>query len=132
QVSGLLVEDNLIHNFTRFGVLGDGGDPSSAGSLCTGNIIRDNTIDNMPFIASSPIQSDQGRGVSIEDNFLADVSGNVISRAATGIQVIYSLLKPPAGQLTQIHDNVISDYDRGIYVYTMDSGAPAFVITGNK
>jgi hypothetical protein len=130
-ISGLTVRNNLIENFVHFGVIVDGGEPSSPTSPSDGNTISDNTIDNIPYIASSPIRTAQGRAISIENNVRASVIGNVISRAATGIQAIFSILPISSNAITEIRDNVVSDYDRGIFVYTQDAGMPTFAITGN-
>src|SRR5262249_59285704 len=115
-------------------ILADAGDPSSPSSLSAGNTIRDNTIDNIPFIDSAPVPSLQGRAISVEHNFSAAVTGNVITRAATGIQAIFTLLPSPSNAITEISDNVIQAYDRGILVYTQDVGVavPTFAVTGNK
>ena len=78
----------MIKNFTKFGVLGDGDDYlTSTPFVSSGNVIRNNKIDNVPAVDTAPIGTFlQGRGISIEDTFYASVTGNVITRAATGIQ----------------------------------------------
>ena len=88
RIAGLTVQNNVIKNFTKFGVLGDGDDYlTSTPFVSSGNVIRNNKIDNVPAVDTAPIGTFlQGRGISIEDTFYASVTGNVITRAATGIQ----------------------------------------------
>ena len=86
-ISGLTVSNDVIRNFTGFGVIGDINDFSTSTVFVSkGNTISHNLIDNLPIVSPVP-----GRGVSIEDNFYADVTDNVITRAGTGIQVIFSI-----------------------------------------
>ncbi|MBV8315610.1 MAG: DUF1565 domain-containing protein, partial [Planctomycetaceae bacterium] len=125
-ISGLQVQYNIIRNFTAFGVLGDLDDVHTS----TGNAIRNNNIDNVPYVASTPFPSNQGRGISIEDGFYADVTGNVITRCATGIQAIV-FVTPSGPAPSMISDNTIHAYDRGILLHTLDTGTPTFDVAGN-
>jgi nitrous oxidase accessory protein NosD len=131
-VSGITVQNNTIRNFTEFGVIFDGGDPGAASSLSTGNTISNNTIDNMPTVASAPIGTNQARGISIEDNFYADVTGNVLTRVATGIQAIFMITPSGAATAASISNNQVQEYDRGILVYTQDTDTPTFSLTSNR
>ncbi|MDR3637253.1 MAG: Ig-like domain-containing protein [Isosphaeraceae bacterium] len=133
KIDDLTVQNDIIRNFTRFGVLGDADDYDGTAYVSTGNAIQDNEIDNMPTVDTAPIGTmNQGRGISIEDSFYADVSGNVITRAATGIQSIYALNPPGvSGFASSITNNQVQAYDRGILVYTADDDAQAAVVSGN-
>jgi hypothetical protein len=130
-ISGLTVQNNVIENFTHFGVLGDGGDPSVATSLSTDNTISGNTIDNIPVVASAPIGTGQARGISIEDNFYATVTNNTLTRVATGIQAIFFETPSGASAATSISNNNVTYYDRGILLNTQDTGTPTFAVSGN-
>lgn len=130
----LVIQDNIIRNFTRFGIYGGADNYDGRSYVSTENVISNNLIDNMPTVDVAPIGTiSQGRGVSLEDSFYAAVTGNVITRTATGIQVIYAL-NPPGGTgyATTIAANHVQAYDRGIFVYTVDDGnAQAVALTGN-
>ena len=130
-ISGLTVENNVIQNFTGFGVLADGGEPGLDSSLSMGNTISDNTIDNIPVVSTAPIGTDQSRGISIEDNFYAMVTGNTITRAATGIQAIFTILPSGTTAAASISGNNVTEYDRGILVYTQDTDTTTFDLANN-
>ena len=126
-ISGLTVQNDVIQNFGLFGVIADINDFStSKHAISTGNAIRNNRIDNVPGNGTIP-----GRGVSIEDDFYADVTGNLITRATTGIQAIFML--DPSGSATPaaIAANEVHAYALGIYLWTIDSGTAAFSVSGN-
>jgi hypothetical protein len=130
-ISGLTVTSNLIRNFTEFGIIGDGGDPGAPTSVSTGNTISNNTIDNIPVVASAPVGTSQSRGISIEDNFYADITGNVLTQVATGIQAIFTILPSGTTAAAAISGNQVQDYDRGIFVYTQDTDTATFSLTNN-
>ncbi|MBV8264770.1 MAG: DUF1565 domain-containing protein, partial [Planctomycetaceae bacterium] len=126
-ITGLLVQNNIIRNFNKFGVIGE----VNNGFTSTGNAIRYNNIDNVPFVDSTPFPSStQGRGISIESGFYADVTGNVITRCATGIQAI-GFETSSGSAPSMISDNTIQAYDRGILLDTLDTGTPTFDVAGN-
>jgi len=134
DVNHLTVQNDVIRNLTRFGVIGD--EDTYAGPtplISSGNVIRNNLIDNLPTVGSAPIGSpNQARGISIEDNFYADVTGNVVTRAATGIQTIFDLAPDPTGHVSTISGNQVQAYDRGILVYTGDTNTHDFDVSGNQ
>ena len=134
NISGLTVQNNAIRDFFRFGVIGDEDDFNGPGQkISSGNVIQNNLIDNMPTLGSVAVGSPgQGRGISIEDNFYARVSGNLITRAATGIQAIFDLAGDPAGFTSSIIGNEVHAYDRGILVYTSDTDTHVFDVSQNK
>ena len=127
-ISGLTVSNDVIRNFTGFGVIGDINDFSTSTVFVSkGNTISHNLIDNLPVVSPVP-----GRGVSIEDNFYADVTDNVITRAGTGIQVIFSISPSTAGVPSQISRNVVREYALGIYLWNLDTGTTAYTVADNK
>lgn len=124
RVDTMVVQNNVISNYTGFGVLSDAWDFEPPVYVSTGNVVRDNRIDNMPTVDANYIGTlVQGRGISIEHNGYAEVTGNVITRTATGIQVIYAFDPDPAGTGVLIANNDVQSYDRGILVYTADIGS---------
>ena len=122
-IDGLRVENNIIKNLYQNGVLGDltavGGTPSGD------NFIVNNQIDNLPSI--SPVR---GRGVLVADNFYAEISGNVLTRVATGIQTDNFFLANP-GAVASIADNQIDYYARGIFHNLQYQSASTWTISGN-
>ncbi|WP_406694983.1 Ig-like domain-containing protein [Singulisphaera sp. Ch08] len=127
-ISGLNVLNNVIQNFTLFGVLADANDFSKDPlDVSTGNAIRNNKIDNVPLVSPLP-----ARGISIEHNFYADVTGNVITRAGTGIQAIFMLNPNPTGAISSISGNEVHAYNLGIYLWTIDSETPVFNVANNS
>ena len=134
DVNHLAVQNDVIRNFTLFGMIGDEDTYNGKTPLIsTGNVIRDNLIDNMPTVGTSALGSpDQARGISIEDNFYARVTGNVITRTATGIQTIFDLAVDPTGLTSMISGNEVHAYHRGILVYTADTDNHVFDISANK
>ncbi len=133
EVGGLTVTDNIIRDFTGFGVIGDANNYSGPiPYISTGNVISNNWIDNIPYIDVAPIGTSlQGRGISVEDDFYATITGNSISRAATGIQTIFELDPDPTGVGTVITGNDVAAYDRGILAYTIDTDTNALNISNN-
>ena len=122
-IDGLRVENNIIQNLYQNGVLGDltavGGTPSGD------NFIVNNKIDNLPSI--SPIR---GRGILVADNFYAEISGNVLTRVATGIQTDNYFLANP-GAVASIADNKVDYYARGIFHNNHYGSASTWTISGN-
>jgi hypothetical protein len=127
-ISGLVVENDIIRNLTAFGVMADVNDfSSSMHNISTGNVITRNLIENIPTVSPVP-----GRGISIEDDFFADVTDNVIKQAGTGIQVIFMVDPDPTGHVSQISNNQVWDYNLGIYLWTIDTDTPSYAVTENS
>ncbi len=128
MISGLTVTNDVIRNFTGFGVIGDVNDysvnPLYVSKL---NTISHNLIDNVPVVSPVP-----GRGISIEDNFYADVTDNVITRAGTGIQAIFSVSPSSASVPSQISRNLVREYALGIYLWNLDTGTSAYTVADNR
>ena len=120
--------ERLIKDLTLFGVIGDINDFSTSKlAVSTGNAIRNNQIDNIPTRSTAP---SPGRGISIEDNFYADVTGNVLTRVATGIQAIFFLT--PAGPPPRRSATTPSTPTTGILLHTLDTDTPAFAVRATR
>jgi hypothetical protein len=122
SIDGLRVENNIIQNLQMNGVLGDltavGGTPSGD------NFIVNNKIDNLPSL------SPRGRGVLVANNFYAEISGNVLTRVATGIQTDTFFLANP-GAVASIADNQVDYYARGIFHNNHFGSASTWTISDN-
>jgi len=128
RISGLTVRNDVIRNFTEFGVIGDANDFQARTLFVSdGNTIAHNRIDNVPLVAPVP-----GRGISLEDNFYADVTDNVITRAGTGIQVIFALSAGEAATPYQVSRNEVHEYALGIYFWNIDTGTAAYNVADNR
>jgi hypothetical protein len=123
DVSDLTVQNNIIQDFTQFGVYGD----TSDGTVSTGNYITDNVIKDVPNNGQGGYI---GEGVLIYDNFYADVTGNAISNVRTGIQTGNNYLS--AGSFApSVSDNTVSAYVKGIYYNLQYESASGFTIADN-
>ncbi len=121
DISGLTVQNDIIQNFTNNGIYGD----TDSGTASTGNSFTHNQIDNIPLTSLSP----RGRGVLIADNFYADISDNVMTRVAIGIQTNNF---SAAGSPSSIDHNTIDYYIRGVYHNLTYSSASPFTISNNQ
>jgi len=131
-INKLTVLDDILENFTGFGVIGDSNPYTGAPVISTGNVISNNKIDNVPVVDVAPIGTSlQGRGISIEDDFYASITNNVITRCATGIQTIFELDVNGSASTTTISNNSVQAYDRGILAYTVDTNTAALTISNN-
>src|SRR4029079_4260489 len=98
------------------------------------NVISDNRLDNMAgnhLLGLRGADFNPGRGISIEHNFYADVTGNVVTRAGTAIQVIF-MLDDPRHPAYSISNNEVNAYSMGIYLWTIDPEVPAFNVASNR
>ena len=123
NVSGLVVRNDVVQDFTQVGVYGD----TSDGTVSTGNTIADNVISDVPNNGQGGYY---GEGVIIYDDFYADVTGNKITDVRTGIQTGNNHLS--AGSFTpSISDNTVSATVKGVYYNLQYQSASPFTISGN-
>ena len=59
------------------------------------------------------------------------MTDNVITRAGTGIQVIFSLSPSKSSTPSQVSRNVVHDYALGIYLWNLDTGTAAYNVADN-
>ncbi|WP_088252982.1 FG-GAP-like repeat-containing protein [Fimbriiglobus ruber] len=124
DISGLTVQNNVIKDFTQFGVDGD----TSSGAVSTGNTIANNVIQDIP--ENNPGSGFYGQGVVVADNFYAAITGNTITNVRTGIQTDNNYTS--AGAFApSISNNIVSATVKGIYLNLQYSAASPFAITGN-
>ena len=122
----MIIENNIIENLDRYGVLGDtvGGTPQS------GAIVSDNLITNIP--SGNNYGGDRGRGVAFETNYYGTVSNNTITDVNVGYQNDNFYLPDPSGLGLQITNNTISTYHRGIFYNLVYDAASTGTISGNN
>lgn len=121
----LNVQNNIIQNLERYGVLVDN---TASRSAKAGNDISYNKIDNLP--SGNNFGGDRGRATAFEENIYGTVSYNVITRVNVGWQDDnYDQASPGAGTL--IDHNTISTYHRGIFHNLQYSNATAATISNN-
>lgn len=122
----LNVQNNIIQNLERYGVLVDG--VNSPGLAVTGNDISHNKIDNLP--SGNNFGGDRGRAMAFEVNVYGTVSYNVVTRVNVGWQDDnYTVPSPGAGTL--VDHNTISTYHRGIFHNLAYLGASDITISNN-
>ena len=125
NVSGLTVQNNIIQDFTQYGVEGD----TSDGTPSVGNTIAANLISNLPDNGSHG-GNFYGEGVVIYDNFYARVTGNKMTNVRTGIQTGNNYLS--AGAFApSISGNSVSATVKGIYYNLQYEDATPFTISDN-
>ncbi|MDB5336673.1 MAG: hypothetical protein JWN70_2292 [Planctomycetaceae bacterium] len=121
----LNVQNNIIQNLERYGVLVDGVNGVTAAA---GNDISHNLIDNLP--SGNNFGGGRGRATAFEANVYGIVSYNVMTRVNVGWQDDnYYLASPGAGTL--IDHNTISTYHRGIFHNLQYSLATDATISNN-
>ncbi len=86
DVSGLTVENNIVKDFTQYGVYGDTSDYA----VSNDNTVMDNRISDIPennynFNTNTGYS---GMGVVFADGMYAQITGNTITNVAGGIQVV--------------------------------------------
>ncbi len=121
----MTVQDNIIRNLERYGVLVDNipSRPASAG-----NEVSHNQIDNLP--SGNNFGGDRGRGVAFEENAYGICFSNVITRVNVGWQDDnYNEASPGSG--TVVSHNFISTYHRGIFHNLQYQDATAALISDN-
>jgi hypothetical protein len=123
DIAGLVVQNDIIQDFTQVGVYGD----TSDGAASTANTIADNRIRDIPENGQGGFN---GAGVLIFDNFYANIAANVVSVARTGIQTGNDYLS--AGSFApSISNNVVQASVRGIYFDLQYQNASTFTISNN-
>ncbi len=105
----LVIEDNIIANFTKNGVALDAGSGSTYG-----NSIHQNLFDNIPRHTAND-GGFYGRGVSLANNFYASVTDNTFTRVERGIQTNNFWKAIEAGDW-EIKGNTIQAYNIGSFI----------------
>jgi uncharacterized repeat protein (TIGR01451 family) len=123
DISGLTVQNNIIKDFTQFGVYGDTSDDT----VSTGNTIADNLISDVPNNGQGGYI---GAGVIIYDNFYADITGNKLSNVRTGIQTGNNYLSSGTF-VPSISNNIVSATVKGIYFSLQYESASPFTVSDN-
>ncbi len=121
----LVVQNNIIRNLERYGVLADGLAPAAA---MAGTNVSFNKIDNLP--SGNTFGGERGRGIAFEENHYGTAQGNVITRVNVGWQDDNFYLPSP-GSGTVVSNNVIHAYHRGIFHNLQYSNATNATISGN-
>lgn len=127
EVSGLAVRNDVIRDYALFGVIADANDFGTPAHVSTGNTVQNDKIDHIPGDGTKP-----GRGISIEDDFYADVTGNVVTRATTGIQAIVHTNPSGLAGASVIRGNTVYNDGTGIFVWNQDAGTPTFTVADNQ
>ncbi len=122
----MIVQNNIIQNLERYGVLADGV-PSTA--PMAGTDVSHNKIDNIPSGNLYP-GGGRGRGIAFEENHYGSATYNCISRVNVGWQDDNYYLPSP-GAATVVSNNTISSYHRGIFHNLQYSGASNATISNN-
>ena len=123
DISGLVVQNNVVKDFKWVGIYGDTTDDAPSGNnSITNNDISDVNWDNPAYA---------GEGILVYDNFYANISDNVMLSVRTGIQVgNYSQANPGTAPAT-ISDNTVAAFFRGIYDNLQYDTATGFSVIGN-
>ncbi len=122
----MIVTNNIIRNLERYGVLVDNTPSRPA---VTGNDVSHNKIDNLP--SGNNFGGGRGRGIAFEENAYGIASFNVITRVNVGWQDDnYNLASP--GAATQVLNNTISTYHRGIFHNLQYQSASDATISNNS
>jgi hypothetical protein len=90
----MTVQDNIIQNLERYGVLGD--TPASTPTAETGADVSHNKFDNLP--SGNNFGGGRGRAVAFEDNYYGQVTSNVMTRVNAAIRTTTSTCPTPAGR----------------------------------
>lgn len=102
--SDIVLQNLVIRNATYVGI--DGYNDSGASG---GNLIRNNRFSNL----TSP--SAWGRGIIVEENFYAQISGNLMDQVRVGVQTNNYHLAAPNGFMPSISGNEIHATRTGIF-----------------
>ncbi|MBK8195611.1 MAG: right-handed parallel beta-helix repeat-containing protein [Lewinellaceae bacterium] len=122
----MTIQNNIIKNLERYGVLADGVTPAVA---LAGTDVSHNKIDNLP--SGNNFGGGRGRAIAFEENHYGSATYNVISRVNVGWQDDnYYLSSPGAG--TVVDNNTISTYHRGIFHNLQYSNATDATISNNS
>ena len=121
----MTIQNNIIKNLERYGVLADGVTPAVA---LAGTDVSHNKIDNLP--SGNLFGGDRGRGIAFEENHYGSATYNVISRVNVGWQDDNYYLASP-GAATLIDHNTISSYHRGIFHNLQYGSANNITISNN-
>lgn len=121
----MTVQNNIIQNLERYGVLADG---LPSGAAMAGTDVSHNKIDNLP--SGNLYGGGRGRGIAFEENHYGSATYNCISRVNVGWQDDnYYVASPGAG--TVVANNTISSYHRGIFHNLQYQNASNATISNN-
>ncbi|RYU92762.1 right-handed parallel beta-helix repeat-containing protein [Emticicia agri] len=121
----MIIQNNIIQNVERYGVLADGTTPAIA---IAGTNVSYNKFDNIP--SGDGFGGGRGRAAAFEENHYGTFAYNVVTRANVGWQDDnYYLASPGAGTIVE-HNN-IRTYRRGIFHNLQYQSATGARITNN-
>ena len=87
-------------------------------------MFSDNEFDNIPSL------TDSGTGIRVTNDFYATITGNVLTRVATAIQ-IDSFTRPNPSLTSIVDSNTATFYVNGIYVNNLSGSATPWTISNN-
>jgi hypothetical protein len=122
----MIVQNNIIQNLERYGVLGDTGNVTTE----TGANVSHNKFDNLP--SGNNYGGSRGRAVAFEDNYYGQVTYNVMTRVNVGYQNDNFNLADPGGLGLLIDHNTIHAYHRGIFYNLVYQSASTGTISNNN
>ncbi|MBA4852787.1 3-coathanger stack domain-containing protein, partial [Emticicia sp. BO119] len=121
----MVIQNNIIQNVERYGVLADGTSPAVA---IAGTNVSYNKFDNIP--SGDNFGGGRGRAAAFEENHYGTFAYNVVTRANVGWQDDnYYLSSPGAGTIVEHND--IRTYRRGIFHNLQYQNATAARIAHN-
>jgi hypothetical protein len=123
----MIVQNNIIQNLERYGVLGD---TAGGAATETGADVSHNKFDNLP--SGNNYGGGRGRAVAFEDNYYGQVTYNVMTRVDVGYQNDNFNLADPSGTGLVIDHNTIHTYHRGIFYNLMYQSASTGTISNNS
>lgn len=133
QPSAVTVRNNIIQNFNLYGVaLGSNTDAGRGNHVIWYNVF-DNTIGNPPipdFVPAGVPAWGNRRAIALRQNQYASVKGNLITRAAYGVDV-NDYTGNPAGSLFEVSDNDITSVQKGIWAGRLQNGTLPLTIANN-
>jgi len=116
----LTVQNDIIQNLDQTGILASG----NGNSISLGSVFSNNEFDNIPSL------TDSGTGIRVTNDFYATITGNVLTRVATAIQIdTFSRLAP--SQAGIVDSNTATFYESGIYVNNLSGSAAPWTISNN-
>jgi len=118
-VHSLAIRNNIIRNFTRYGIFVS---RNTNTDVINGIIIDNNRLDN--------ISGNSGRGIGLFNNVYGNVTNNRLTRISTGIILANSQLANAGTQ--SVSNNIIQSYIAGIQYASNFGNAATWSITNNQ
>lgn len=121
-VDGMVVKNNIIKNFVRYGIFLQRNTP--AGALTENIQILNNHVDN---ISSA---SNNGRGIAFFANAHGSIKNNFITRSATGI--VYANHTVASTLPVTVENNTVESYLAGVHFQALSASSSSVVVSGNS